>query len=64
MKTTTTTHSAYLIAQLAQRLNLGRILEGAYGAGVMTAGYKRAAKKAGWTKDQLLRMSAAKSLYN
>lgn len=64
MKTTTTTHSAYTIAQLAQRLNLGRVLEGAYGAGAMTADYKREVKKAGWTTDQLLTMSAAKSFYN
>lgn len=64
MKTTTATNSAYTIAQLAQRLNLGRVLEGAYGAGTMTAGYKREAKKAVWTTDQLLTMSAAKSFYN
>lgn len=64
MKTTTATNSAYIIAQLAQRLNLGRILEGAYGAGTMTADYKREAKKASWTAEQLLTMSAAKSFYN
>ncbi|MEO0805508.1 MAG: hypothetical protein AAFY33_04300 [Cyanobacteria bacterium J06643_4] len=64
MKTTTANNSVYTIAQLAQRLNLGRVLEGAYGAGVMTAGYKRTAKKAGWSTDQLLTMSAAKSFYN
>ena len=64
MKAITATQSAYTIAQLAQRLNLGRVLEGAYGAGVMTEGYKREAKKAGWTTSQLLAMSAAKSFYN
>jgi len=60
----TATHSAYTITQLAQRLNLGKVLEGTYGAGAMTEGYKRAAKKASWTTDQLLTLSAAKSFYN
>ncbi len=64
MKATTSTNSAYTIAQLAQRLNLGRVFEGTYGSGAMTAGYKRETKKAGWTTDQLLAMSAAKSFYN
>lgn len=64
MKTTAVNNSAYTITQLAQRLNLGRVLEGAYGAGVMTAGYKRAAKKDSWSTNQLLAMSAAKSFYN
>lgn len=64
MKTITHTQSAYTITQLAHRLNLGRVLEGAYGMGTMTAGYKREAKKAGWTTDQLVTMSAGKSLYN
>ncbi len=64
MKATTCNASAYTIAQLAQRLNLGKILEGTYGAGVMTANYQRASKKAGWTTEQLLTMSAAKSFYN
>ena len=64
MTTITRTQSAYTITQLAHRLNLGRVLEGAYGMGAMTAGYKREAKKAGWTTDQLVTMSAGKSLYN
>ncbi|MEL6555044.1 MAG: hypothetical protein AAFQ63_16495 [Cyanobacteria bacterium J06621_11] len=64
MKTTTANNSAYTIAQLAQRLNLGRVFEGTYGAGAMTEGYKREAKKADWTTNQLLTMSAAKSFYN
>lgn len=64
MKTTTATTSAYTIAQLSQRLNLGRVLEGTYGVGAMTEGYKRAPKKEGWTADQLLTLSAAKSFYN
>jgi len=64
MKATTANNSAYTITQLAQRLNLGRVFEGTYGAGTMTEGYKREAKKAGWTADQLLTMSAAKSFYN
>lgn len=64
MKTTTTINSAYTLTQLAQRLNLGKVLEGAYGAGAMTEGYKQEAEKAGWTTDQLLTLSAAKSFYN
>ncbi len=64
MKATTTTQSAHTITQLAQRLNLGRVLEECYGAGVMTEGYKRAAKNPGWTTNQLLTMSTAKSFYN
>lgn len=64
MKATTANNSAYTITQLAQRLSLGRVLEGTYGAGAMTAGDKRQAKKAGWTTEQLVKMSEAKSLYN
>lgn len=64
MKATTAHPSAYTIAQISQRLSLGRILEGTYGVGAMTEGYKREAKKAGWTTEQLLAMSAAKSFYN
>jgi len=64
MKTTTANNSAYTVSQLAQRLNLGRVFEGTYGAGTMTEGYKRAEKKASWTANQLLTMSAAKSFYN
>ncbi len=64
MKATPSIQSAYTLTQLAHRLNLGKVLEGSYGAGTMTASYKREAKKAGWTTDQLLTMSAAKSFYN
>ncbi|MEL6491186.1 MAG: hypothetical protein AAFV85_12860 [Cyanobacteria bacterium J06634_6] len=64
MKTTTVNQSTSVVVRLAQRLNLGRVLEGAYGAGIMTEGYKRAASKAGWSTKQLLAMSAAKSFYN
>ena len=56
-----TTYS--VISQLAQRLNLGRILEGTYGAGVMGNDSQKT-QKAGWTTEQLLAMSAAKSFYN
>lgn len=64
MKAITHTQSAYTLTQLAHRLHLSRVLEGSYGAGIMTAGYKRAAKKAGWTTEQLSKMSAAKSFYS
>lgn len=61
--TVSNTHNS-LITQLAQRLNLARILEGTYGTGAMTAGYKRETPKTSWTTEQLLAMSAAKSFYN
>ncbi|MGB3769398.1 MAG: hypothetical protein WA947_22800 [Phormidesmis sp.] len=64
MKATASSTSNRLMTQLAQRLNLGRILEGTYGTGVMTAGYRREAPKTSWTTEQLLAMSAAKSFYN
>mgnify|MGYP001038399534 CR=1 FL=1 len=64
MKATASNTSNRLMTQLAQRLNLGRILEGTYGTGAMTAGYQREARKASWTTEQLLAMSAAKSFYN
>ncbi|MGC1308716.1 MAG: hypothetical protein WA885_15935 [Phormidesmis sp.] len=51
-------------AQRAHLLHLGRLLEGAYGAGVMSTDQKREAKRTGWTTQQLLNMSAAKSFYN
>ncbi|PZO13449.1 MAG: hypothetical protein DCF25_16140 [Leptolyngbya foveolarum] len=64
MKVIASNTSSRLMTQLAQRLNLGRILEGTFGTGAMTAGYKRATPKTGWTTEQLLAMSAAKSFYN
>ena len=64
MKANTANNSAYTITQLAHRLSMGRAFEGTYGAGVMTENYKRATKKAGWSTNQLLTMSAAKSFYN
>ena len=64
MKATASNSSSRLITELAQRLNLGRVLEGTYGIGALSAGYKRAARKSGWTTEQLLAMSAAKSFYN
>lgn len=64
MKATTANQSTYTVTQLAARLNLSSVLEGAYGLGTMTAGRKQSAKKAGWTQEQLIAMSAAKSFYN
>ena len=64
MKTSTANNFTRTITELAQRLSLGRIMEGAYGAGAMTEGYKREANKAGWSTEQLLTMSTAKSFYN
>ncbi|MGB3574334.1 MAG: hypothetical protein WBA01_20040 [Phormidesmis sp.] len=64
MKSTTTQNSCHILTQLANRLFLGRTFEGSYGAGIMTAGYKRATGKTGWSTRQLLAMSDAKSFYN
>jgi len=64
MEFTASNISRQTLTQLAHRLSLGKVLEGAYGAGVMTAHYKRAARKTEWTTEQLLAMSAAKSFYN
>ena len=64
MRTTANSPSNRFMAQLAQRLNLGRILEETYGMGAMTAGYKRETPQASWTTEQLLVMSTAKSFYN
>lgn len=47
-----------------QLVSLGRALENAYGGGIMTADPNREAHGNGWTAQQLLAMSAAKSLYN
>ncbi|MEL7227103.1 MAG: hypothetical protein AAF810_23875 [Cyanobacteria bacterium P01_D01_bin.36] len=63
MKTTANTANN-IIAQLAQRLNIARVFEGTYGAGAMTADYKRSGQKASWTSEQLVKMSEAKSSYN
>lgn len=47
-----------------QLVSLGRALENAYGGGIMTADQNRETHGNGWTTQQLLAMSAAKSLYN
>ncbi|MGB3300328.1 MAG: hypothetical protein WBA76_18855 [Phormidesmis sp.] len=64
MKSTASHTSYQAIVNLAHRLHLARTQESAYGAGIMTADYKRKDRKAGWTTEQLLAMSAAKSFYN
>ncbi|MEL6159543.1 MAG: hypothetical protein AAFQ40_04680 [Cyanobacteria bacterium J06623_5] len=53
-------HSEFIKCLYA--FELGKILEATYGAGAMTADYRRAPRKAGWTTQQLLALSAAKSL--
>lgn len=52
------------LTDLSQRLHLGRTLESAYGAGTMSPDHKRANSRSGWTLEQLLQMSEAKSMYN
>ena len=64
MKPTASNTSRQALTALANRLHLARTHESAYGAGIMTADYKRKAHKTGWTTEQLLAMSAAKSFYN
>lgn len=64
MKAIASNTSRYTFTQLCQRLSLGRILGDAYGTGAMTADYKRKAVTPGWTTEQLLALSKAKSLYH
>lgn len=64
MKSTASNLSHRDFSQLVRAFNLGKTLEGTYGAGVMTADYRRAPKETGWTTQQLLALSAAKSFYN
>ncbi|MEM6839080.1 MAG: hypothetical protein AAF609_19795 [Cyanobacteria bacterium P01_C01_bin.120] len=64
MKPTGNKPSPRQLTDISRRLHLGRVFEEAYGAGVMTADYKRAPSRAGWTLEQLIAMSEAKSLYN
>ena len=64
MKSTASNISERRMTQLAQRLSLGRIMEGSFGSGEMTASYRHNRRKAGWTAEQLITMSTAKSFYN
>ena len=64
MKPTATNLSHRDFSQLIRAFDLGKTLEAAYGAGVMTANYRRAPKATSWTTQQRLALSAAKSLYN
>lgn len=64
MKPTASNTSRQALTALSHRLHLARANESAYGAGIMTADYKRKARTTGWTTEQLLAMSAAKSFYN
>ena len=59
---TTTKFNCASNRQTAQLLQLSYSLENALGAGVITA--PRKANQLGWTSEQLLTLSAAKSLYN
>lgn len=64
MKPTASNLSHRDFSQLIRAFDLGKTLEAAYGAGAMTADYRRAPKASGWTAQQLLALSAAKSFYN
>ena len=59
MKPTASNTSRQMLTQLAQRLSLAKTLESAFGAGIMTADYKRSARQSGWTTEQLIAMSEA-----
>lgn len=59
MKPTSSNTSRQMLTSLAQRLSLARILESSMGAGVMTADYKRSARQAGWSAQQLVTLSNA-----
>lgn len=52
------------LTELSRRLHMGRVMEGAHGAGAMTADHQKAHARSGWTLEQLLQMSEAKSMYN
>lgn len=64
MKTTASNLSRRDFSQLIRAFDLGKTLEATYGAGAMTADYRRAPKTSIWTTQQLLAFSAAKSFYN
>ena len=64
MKATASNTSRYTFTQLCQRLSLGRILGDTFGNGAMTGDYKQKATKPGWTAEQLVALSEAKSFYN
>ena len=51
-------------SQLIRAFDLAKTLEGTYGAGIMTSDYRRVPKETGWTTQQLLTLSSAKSFYN
>lgn len=64
MKPQPSNTSARDLTELSRRLHLGRTLESAYGAGVMTPNHSQNPARTGWTLEQLLQMSEAKSMYN
>ncbi len=45
----------------AKFARLGQSLEAAYGAGAMSENQERSANGLGWTREQLLKMSAARA---
>lgn len=62
MKNTIKTNARSASSQTAQLIHLSHSLEGAFGVGAMTP--QRRANGLGWTTEQLLTLSAAKSLFN
>ena len=64
MKPTKTSSSQRHLTDVAHRLHLGRVMEAAHGAGLLTTDDHSASSRASWTVEQLMEMSAAKSLYN
>ena len=64
MKLTTDNDSDQTDAKLSYLLRLATVLESAYGAGVIAQSPKQDTAEAGWTAEQFLSMSSAKSFYN
>ena len=64
MKLTVSNSSRQATTDLSHLLRLATVLESAYGAGVIKKSHKQDMSEAGWTTQQLLSMSSAKSFYN
>lgn len=62
MKLATGRNSRRATTDFSYLLRLATTLEGAYGAGVMTADDKQETQRAGWTTKQLLALSRSKSV--
>ena len=64
MKPTAANLSRSDFSQLVRAFDLGKTLEATFGIGAMTESYYSAPQAPGWTTQQLLTLSNAKSFYN